>query len=390
MSGEHALLSASSSRRWLSCTPSARLEETMPESESTYADEGTAAHALAELELSWRLGKIEKKTIYSRRLGKLKRGEYYSADMARYIDGYATEVLELVAGYDAAGSVPHIDLEQRVDYGDIVPGGFGTADVVIVAGDTIQVIDLKYGKGVAVDAHENPQLMLYALGAAKKYDILYNFSRVIVTVMQPRLDSSSSYELALDDLYDWATDYVAPRAALAFKGTGEYAPSEDACRFCRVKSVCRARADANLATARDDFALPPVLSVEDVAELLPRLDELAKWVKDIQTWALEQARDHDVVFQGFKLVEGRSVRSITDAYAAELTLKEAGYAMREYIKPTELKGITDLEKMLGKPRFAELLGGLVVKPAGKPVLVPESDKRPALGGAASAAEDFKD
>ena len=383
----HAFLSASGSHRWLTCTPSAQLEADIPETHSDFAAEGTTAHELAEVELSLLLKKITK-TAYNKRVAAIKKSEYYSPEMMQYVGEYTEQIRELSAALEAAGLHPYIDLEQRVDFSDIVPGGFGTADVVLIAGESLHVIDLKYGKGVPVSAERNPQLMLYAWGALRKYYMLFNVAEVEMTIIQPRLNSTSSFAMGYKELEAWAHGHVAPRAKLADAGEGDFCPSDDACRFCRAKAVCRARSEENLAIARDDFALPPLLSVDEVAELLPGLAALEKWAADLQEWALVQARDHEVKFVGYKLVEGRSNRKISNVAKAEATLKEAGYAMREYIKPTELKGITELTKLLGKPKFGELLGDLVVKPAGKPVLVPESDKRPALSSAARAAEDF--
>jgi hypothetical protein len=361
----------------------------MPEGASVYAEEGTAAHEYAELELSHRLGKVTR-AAYSRRLKAVKAGAHWSAEMERHIGDYVAQVLELVAALGASGLKPYVDLERRVDFSRFVPEGYGTADVVVLAGGVLHVIDLKYGKGVPVAAEGNPQLMLYAVGAVEGYGILFDFADVEMTIMQPRLGATSGFSLSREELLAWASDYVAPRAGLAAAGEGEYAPSDGACRFCRARPVCRARADAALAAAREDFALPPALSVEEVAGLLPRLPGVEAWAKDVQEWALGQARDNGVAFAGYKLVEGRSVRRIPDAFAAETVLKDAGYPKRDYLKPTELKGVTDLERLLGKPRFAEMLGGLVVRPPGKPVLVPDSDRRPALGSAQGAAEDFKD
>jgi len=415
---DHAVLSASSAHRWLTCPPSARLEETEQDQTSAYAEEGTAAHAYAELELSYRLGKINKRS-YSGRLKAHKQTAWWGAEMEEAIDLYATQVIEIAESFKQEGYTPYVDLEQCVYFSDFVPEGFGTADVVVLANDTLHVIDLKYGKGVPVDAQDNPQLRLYALGAALKYQMLFGFSRVSMSIIQPRLGASSTDTLGFDDLLAWATDYVAPRAQLAFEGKGDFCPGEHACRFCRIKATCRARAELSLSTALDDFSefyisdtgeatdqfnfnrigvgevkdcLPAKerLTIKEISQLLPVLPIIEAWAKEVQEWALEQARDHSVRFEGYKLVEGRSNRLISDPEAAIGILDETDIESEKYIKPVELQGITALEKALGKKTFSELLGDLVIKPAGKPVLAPECDKRPEISSLESAVEDFKE
>lgn len=401
----HALLGASSAHRWLECTPSARLEESLnlPDEGSPFAAEGTAAHDYAELELSYRLGAINRRS-YAGRLKKHKAGEWWGPEMEEAVGDYASFVCELVADLEADGKSPAVELEQRVDYSEYVPGGFGTADAVILSDGTLHVIDLKYGKGVPVDAGGNPQLRLYALGAALKYGIVYGFDEVHMTIVQPRLGSVSTDSMALAELMEWAEGYVKPRAAQADAGEGEYVPGEKQCRWCKAKAVCRARAEANLAAACEEFSLetlpespaevdaavprPELMTVEEVAGLLPLLPRIEAWAKDVQEWALEQARDRGVRFPGYKLVEGRSVRKITEPLAAMRALDAAGYAAEDYQKPAEIKPLGQLEKLLGKKGFEELVGKYAFKPAGKPVLVPEGDKRPELNSFESAAADF--
>lgn len=416
---KHALLGASSAHRWITCPPSARLEEAQgaPDKGSVYAEEGTAAHAYAELLLSKLLGKINNRS-FAGRLKKVKAGEYWGAEMEDAIEDYAHFILEQVADIEEAGQEPYVDLEQIVDFSDYVPEGFGTADVVILTDDMLHVIDLKYGKGVAVSAVDNPQLMLYALGAAIKYRSLFDFSRVRMSIVQPRLDSISSTEIALSDLIGWAENVVKPAADLAFAGEGEFTPSESACRWCRVKATCRARADQMLDSALKDFDMdgkvagsagfsaanppsaedaadylptPEILSTDEVAALLPVLPALQAWAKDIEDWALEQARDQGVRFNGYKLVEGRSIRKITDSEAAAKRLcDEYDYPAEDVYKDPELLPLGKLERLLGKKSFDEILGDLVEKPAGKPCLVPESDKRPEIGSTEGAIADFEE
>lgn len=385
----HALLGASSAHRWLLCTPSARLEAQVPDTgeSSPFAAQGTEAHALAELELSRETGKISKRQ-YAARMRTRKASEYHDEEMVEAVSGYVDTVMGIVRDMrDELGSEPYVDLEQRVDFSGYVPEGFGTADVVLVCGDVVHVVDLKYGKGVPVDARDNPQLRLYAIGAVDKYDVLGGFREARMTIVQPRLSSSSTDVVAVDELRSWASDYVQPRARLAWRGEGEFAPGDDTCRFCRVRATCRARADAALETAREDFGAE-TLTDEEIAELLPRLDDIEAWCRDVKDYALQQMLDGRASYEGYKLVEGRSTRSISDPERAMDVLDKAGIPAEDYLKPYQLKGITALTKALGKKRFGELLGDLVVKPAGKPALVPESDRRPAISGLASAKEDF--
>ena len=400
----HALLGASSAHRWLECTPSARLEQEagMPDAGSPYAAEGTAAHEYAELELSYRLGEINRRS-YAGRLKKHKAGEWWGPEMEEAVDGYASFVVELAEELRAEGKTPYVYLEQRVDYSEYVPGGFGTADAVVLSDGEIHVIDLKYGKGVPVSAEGNPQLRLYALGAALAYMELFDFDAVRMTIVQPRLGSVSSDSMSLAELIGWAEGYVRPRALMADAGEGDLRPSEGACRFCRAKAVCRARADMALAEAVGDFTAaeppepgevedlvpqPDLLTVEEVARLVPILPAIEAWAKDVQEWALGQARDHGTRFPGYKLVEGRSNRKVVQPGAAMDALALEGFAASDYQKPAELVPIGKLEKLLGKARFAEVLGAYVDKPAGKPVLVPDSDKRPEINSTEAAAADF--
>lgn len=401
----HALLGASSAHRWLACTPSARLEEGLglPDEGGRYAEEGTAAHAYAELELSYRLGEVSRRS-YAGRLRAHKATEWWGPEMEEAVGDYASYVCEQAEELRAEGKSPSVELEQRVDYSEYVPGGFGTADAVVLSEGELHVIDLKYGRGVPVSAEGNPQLRLYALGAALKYRIVYGFDLVRTTVVQPRLGSVSTDSLSYADLIDWAEAYVEPRARAAHEGRGEFNPGEAQCRWCKAKAICRARAEASLAAACEEFALdslpespeevkeglaaPELMTLEEVAALLPVLPRIEAWAKDVQEWALAQARDHGVRFAGYKLVEGRSNRRISDADAAAAALKTLGCDPVTYYEPPKLKSLTALERTLSKPVVADVLGELIVKPAGKPALVPEGDKRPEINSAESAKEDF--
>lgn len=381
---EHAILSASGAARWLACTPSAQLEQQFQDQQSDYAAEGSFAHNLAELLLSRII--TGKPRAHIKALAELRNGPFYSTEMQEAVDHYVSQVAERYN--KAVSSCPDTLalLEQRLDFSDWVPSGFGTGDVVIISDDAIEVIDLKYGKGVPVSAEGNPQTRLYGLGAVKTYGMLYDFSRVRMTIIQPRLDSISTEEMTVDELLTWADEHIKPRAALAIAGEGEFAAG-DHCRFCKAKATCRARADKNLELAKYDFQESFLLSHDEIADVLARAEELAKWAKDVQEYALDQATNHGVKFPGYKLVEGRSVRKYADDEAVARALTEAGYA-EDTIYTRSLLGITAMEKELGKKRFAELLNELIVKPAGKPTLVPESDKRPEINSTESAQADF--
>lgn len=380
----HALLSASGSDRWLHCPPSAKLEAKVPDQGSVFAAEGTLAHSLGELALRKALGDIADRD-YITALKGITGHELYSAEMPEHINRYTDYVLETLTEAKDRDPGAVIFLEQRLDFSHWVPGGFGTGDVIILADGTMEVIDLKYGKGVAVEAEDNSQMKLYGLGALDQFGFIYTVDKVRMTIHQPRLDAVSSWEISAAELLKWADEELAPKAKLAWAGKGEPAAG-DWCRFCKVKARCRARAEAMQAVA-GAFGLkaPNLLSVEDIAAILLQADEIQAWAKDVQDFALEQARDHGIRFAGWKLVEGRSNRKYADEPAVEAKLLAEGYPETDIHQEPKLLGITAMEKLLGKPRFESLLNDLVVKPAGQPALVPESDKRPEHN---SAASDF--
>ena len=386
MSRAHAILSASGAKRWMACPPSAQLEETFPESTSEYADEGRFAHAYAEYRLKLELDMLSHEEE-EREYSKLVASPYHTQALLDYIGNYVTVIMEKVSAARAVSPDAVVLLEQKLDFSHWVPEGFGTGDAVIISDGVLEVIDLKYGKGVPVSAEGNPQLRLYGLGAASQYGVLYDFDLIRMTIVQPRLDSISSEEMSVSGLLKWADEEVKPKATLAMAGKGEFVPG-DHCQFCRAKAKCRKRAQENLELAKHDFMEPALLDDSEIADILAKADRLQKWAKDIQAFAFEQAEKHGVKWPGWKLVEGRSNRVINDNAAAIAKLKEEGYSSEVYMKPQELKGITDLEKALGKKIFEEYLGDFIVKPAGKPVLVPESDKRPEISSTQSAAADF--
>ena len=369
MGTKHALLSASSADRWLHCPPSARLSESYEDRGSDYAAEGTDAHSLCEYKLKKALGmKADDPT---------ESLSWFNQEMNDHATGYAVYVLEQVEAAKETCSDPVVLIEQRVDFSRWVKQGFGTADCIIIADGTLQIIDFKYGLGVLVSAEENPQIMCYGLGALEIFDCLYEIDTVRMTIYQPRRENLSTYELSREDLLRWADETLKPAADLAFAGDGNFLCGEW-CGFCKAKNACRARAKANLELAKYEFKLPPLLTDEDVEEILSKVDDLVAWASDIKDYALQQAISGKV-WTGFKLVEGRSNRKYVNDAAVAAAVEKAGFDPYEQ----KLLGITAMQKLLGKARFEEVLAGLVEKPQGKPTLVPESDKRPAMNNAKS-------
>lgn len=380
MPSNHALLSPSSAKRWLSCPASIALSAGLPEPpESPYAAEGTLAHAVAESKLRMLSGEITP-AQHEAQMKELRKSEYWCGEMDEATDFYADTVMERLA---ASGEDAELMVEQQLDLNAWAPESFGTSDAVIIGGSTIEVIDLKYGKGVKVDAPGNPQLRLYALGAAALFGDIYEFDTARYTIIQPRLSHISTEEIPLEDLLRWGETEVAPRAKEAFEGS-ERVSCGDWCRWCPVSVRCRALAEYNLAVAKDEFKNPALLTDEEIGEILGRAGELKSWVDTVQAWTLDQALKGKH-FDGWKLVEGRSVRQFADTLKVAETLKAAGYD-EAMLYERKLYGITALEKLVGKKKLTETLGELIVKPAGKPVLVPESDKREAIN---SAAADFE-
>lgn len=378
---QHAVLSASAAHRWIECPPSARLEAQYPDEQSPYAEEGTVAHELAEVRLRQALG--EKVRIPQR----VVKSEYYCQAMEEHVNRYVDFVTERINAHRTQTPDPLIMFEQRLNFSRWVPDGFGTGDVVIVSDLGVEVIDLKYGQGVKVDAQGNPQTRLYGLGALDLYRWLYDIERVIMTIVQPRLNHISTEEIGVYALLEWAEEVIVPAAKLAYAGEGVFHPGHH-CRFCRARHVCRARAEANLELAKYDFTEPETLSLDELGDILAKADELSAWVSDIKKYALEQAlAGHRI--PGWKVVEGRSIRKWADENAVKQKLRLLGYDDEEILR-MDLKGITEIEKLLGKKHFSELLSHHVIKPPGKPTLVPESDKRPEINSTASAQADFSD
>ena len=367
----HAILSASSSERWINCPPSARLCESYPDKGSDYAAEGTDAHALCEYKLRRALGMEAKDPT--------ENLTWFNEEMADCADGYAAYILELVETAKQTCADPVVLIEQRVDFSRWVESGFGTADCIIIADGILQVCDYKHGMGILVSAEKNYQMQCYALGAMELFDGIYDIDTVRMIIYQPRRDNVSTYELSKEDLYRWADEVLKPTADLAFAGDGNFLCGEW-CQFCKAKYNCRARADANLELASYDFKLPPLLTDEEVEEILTRVDDLVAWATDIKEYALQQAISGKE-WNGWKLVEGRSNRKYTNETAVANTVSSAGYDPYDH----KVLGVTAMQKLLGKSRFDELLAAYIEKPQGKPTLVPESDKRPVIN---TAKNDF--
>ena len=383
----HAKLSPSAAARWINCPGSVALSELCPPpGSSDYADEGTLAHLIAEHKVLLTSGEITQ-AYYDKRLANALKSQYYCGEMDEATTYYMDTVMEIYCEGLKKDKSAELMVEQRFDLGSWVPECFGTADAVVIAGDTIEVIDLKYGKGVRVDATGNPQLRLYGLGAAAMYGDIYDLKKVRMTIIQPRLDHVSTEEMGIVELYSWADMVVRPAAHQAL---GKDAPLAcgDWCRWCPAKATCRKRAEASLELARYEFQKPPLLQPDEIGEILREAEELQKWAADVQAYALEQALQGEH-FDGWKLVEGRSVRKYADDLKVAETLIAAGYD-EALLYERKLLGLTAMEKLVGKKKLTTTLGDLIVKPAGKPVLVPLSDKREEISTTESAREDFKD
>ena len=361
---DHAVLSASGSHRWLNCTPSARLELEFENTGSEAAREGTAAHALCEHKLKRALHMRSRRPV----------SDYDSNEMEECTDAYVDFVMEQ---YEAAKQVcedPVILIEQRLDFSCYVPDGFGTGDCLIISDDRLHIIDFKYGMGVLVEAEDNPQMKLYALGALAVYDALYDIREVSMTIFQPRRENVSTWTIPVEDLKAWAENELKPRAKMAYDGEGEYLPGEW-CTFCRAAVRCRARAEEKLKLAQTEFRMPPLLTDAEIEDILAVLPDLTKWANEIAAYALDAALNHGKEWNGFKVVEGRSVRKYRDEEAVAEAAKEAGY---KDIYRQSLIPLTEMQRLMGKDRFEEILGGLITKAPGRPTLVPKSDRRPAM------------
>lgn len=408
MPGKHAVLSASSSKQWIHCPPSARLQEPFPNDSSVFAEEGTWAHELCEYKV--------KKYLHERK--KRPQSEFYTEEIEQATDIYAEFVISIIEGMKRNGVEPLCFVEERLDFSNIVPEGFGTGDMIILGKDEqgrglIHICDYKNGKGVFVDAHENSQMMLYATGALNAYGYIYEIEIVRMSIIQPRLENISTYEMTADDLRTWG-ESIKPIAQMAFEGKGEQNPGEW-CRFCRAKPVCKACMEEALALAKEEFldldagALadeaeetdatapynadtatpvfkqPGLVVFSELVKVLPTLNRISFWIESVFAFVSAEAINHGVPVEGYKVVEGRSKRIFTDTKAVVSAAEAEGYTD---IYKQELLTLTEFEKMMGKKKFAEVLGEYVVKPPGKLALVPESDPRTAVD-LSTAADEFE-
>ena len=378
MSG-HALLSASSAKRWLSCPPSARLTENLPDTESEYAAEGTVAHALGELMLRKHFTALAP-SKYRSELAKIKKDPLYAQEMDAHIETYVDHVKQIALSYHSA---PHVAIELKVDYSGYVPEGFGTADCVLIGNDTLHIVDLKYGKGVEVDCEQNPQLMLYALGAMLRYRVLYPIASVVLHVVQPRRDHIDTWQTTADELFLWAQS-IQKTAQQAYEGKGDQNPGEW-CRWCKIGATCRARADKNIT---QDFGLgdppkPATLQNSEIGAYLTAASDLIDWYKALKDYALLACLAGREI-PGYKAAEGRSPRQWTDQEKAFAAAQAAGIPEAILYK-REPVTLAQLEKAVGKPVFTEHLAQFVTSPPGKPTLVEASDERPAIN---TIAKDF--
>ena len=405
----HALLSASSSKQWLHCPPSVRLQEGFPNESSVYAAEGTFAHEVCEYKV--------RKYLHER-VKRPQSEEYDTEEIEQITDVYAEFVISIIEKMKETGCEPLVFVEERVDYSHIAPSGFGTADMLIIGKDEngkglIHVCDFKTGAGVFVDADHNSQMMLYALGGLAAYGFLYDVETVRMTIIQPRLDNISTFECSRQELEDWG-ESIRPTALLAFEGKGEQHPG-DWCRFCRAKPVCKACADEALALCREDFLdldagafdgtaeesdmtapyeadtqtavfkQPGLIPISELAEILPTLNRISSWIDAVFAFVSSEAINHGVPIPGYKVVEGRSKRVFTDTKAVVDTAVQNGYTD---LYKQSLISLTEFEKMMGKKKFNELLGEYVAKPPGKLTLVPESDPREPVDLTATPDQEF--
>ena len=405
----HALLSASSSKQWLHCPPSVRLQEGFPNESSVYAAEGTFAHEVCEYKV--------RKYLHER-VKRPQSEEFYTEEIDQITDVYAEFVIATIEQMRRNGCEPLVMVEERVDYSHIAPSGFGTADMLIVGKDgngkgLLHVVDFKTGQGVFVDCDHNSQMMLYALGGLAAYGYIYEIETVRMTIVQPRLDNISTFECSRKELEDWG-ESIKPTAKLAYEGKGEQKPG-DWCRFCRAKPVCRACADEALALCREEFLdldagafteeteesdmtapynadtgpavfkRPGLVPITELAEILPTLNRISSWIESVFAFVSAEAINHGVSIPGYKVVEGRSKRVFTDIKTVVDTAVQNGYTD---LYKRQLITLTEFEKMMGKKRFAELLGEYVAKPPGKLALVPESDPRPPVDLMGAPGQEF--
>lgn len=376
----HALLSASGANRWLACTPSAKLEEEYGEHKSSpYAAEGTLAHELAELYLRKDVLNNISDVDFELKLEEIMANEFFSDEMVEAVSMYTDYCEGQLIAAQTENIFAEMEIEQKFDLTEYVPESFGTGDCVIIADPTLEIVDLKFGKGVPVYADWNKQLMLYGLGALRKYDTMYYIETIKLTIVQPRLNNISTFVMPVAELRKWAEEELAPRAQMAFKGEGELVAG-DHCKFCAVKNRCRKLYEQQMEIAKHEFQEPTMLSDEDIVDILERAPHFIEWINSITSYAQDMAVNHNKIWPGYKLVEGVSRRKWSDEdQATQAIFARCPDLSEDQIFDTKLKSITNIEKLIGKKRFAEILSDVTVKPEGKPTLVPMGDKRPALG-----------
>lgn len=380
----HAKLSASGASRWATCPGSVQMEDGIPDKESIYAQEGTLAHEMSELKLKHYL---DPKGFGKRKLNaaikKLKENELYQAEMDSYTDTYVDFIKEKALSFP---SNPYIEIEKRVDFSRWVDGGFGTCDCVLIHGSTLSIIDLKYGKGVPVSAEQNEQLILYALGAYDAFNLIYNLDKIELNIVQPRINNFSTWELSLTELLLWG-DYFKVQAEKALGGNGGLVPSAKACKFCKARDICTARAENNLSLESEIKLKPNEIPKDKLYEYISRGEDIAKWVADLKAYALDMCLKGEDV-KGLKAVAGRTSRSWTNQDEAINKLIEGGIDEAIIYDKVPLT-LAKLEKALGKQQFTALVGDMVVTSEGKPTLVFENDKRPAITNTVNATSIFK-
>jgi hypothetical protein len=373
---KHALLSASGSHRWLLCPPSAKFELNFPSKTTSYASEGTEAHTLCEMVASYFLGEITEDD-YENKLEAFKQNEYYSAEMQECAVDYATLIRNKVNDLKKTCEDTIVELEaENLDFSKWVPEGFGTGDCIIVADNTLEIIDFKYGKGYAVSAENNSQMRLYALGAVVRYQDFYDIDKVVMTIYQPRITKMPlSEEITVKELLKWADTFVKPRAKLAFAGQGDFNPSKSTCKFCRANRQCKARADQNLALFDDN---PDTLTItpDEAGKILEKADDIKTWLADLEKLVFTTIIDGKTV-DGWKVVEGKSNRALTDTDRAVKALVKAGID-EDKLYEKSLLSLAKIEKAFGKKKVDTILEKLIIKPEGKPTLAPFSDKREAI------------
>lgn len=381
----HALLSPSRASRWLACTPSARFEADFDDRSSEAAEEGTLAHAVGELLIKHRL-KLITKAKHDVQYKELSKHKFFNADLYGYATDYADFVIERYAEALRRSKDAEIHLETKLDLTEYVPEGFGTGDCVIISDGVLEIIDLKYGKGVKVEATSNKQMMCYGLGALKANMFMYDIREVRMTIYQPRLDNFGTYTMTADELLAWGENELKPKAEKAYKGEGDYATGGH-CQFCKARGVCKALADEMMQLAKYDFEVENRMSDEDIADVLTKAAPFRSWLTAVEDYALAEALKGKK-WPGFKLVEGKSNRKYADENAIYSTLKEKGFAPELITEPSKPLAITKLEKAIGKEVFQTLVSPYVVKPQGAPTLVSVEDKRPALNSTDAAIADF--